>query len=85
VFFFPSFFLLYLVSNIIFFPAYTEMPANMEMANLFNSKQEQENFIEINRRLLYGTIMAHDILYLPTKLVCRFIDDEGYMDTSLWT
>jgi hypothetical protein len=59
------------------------MSMNMQLANLYNSGEEQENFREINRRLLYGAIMA-DILYLPMKLVCRFNDDEGYMDISLW-
>ena len=60
------------------------MSMNMQLANLYNSNEEQENFSMINARLLYGSIMAYDILYLPKRLICRFIDDEGYMDISIW-
>jgi len=61
------------------------MDTNMQMANLYSSNEEQENFRIINKRILYNVITAFDIIYLPKRLICRFIDDEGYMDMSIWS
>ena len=58
---------------------------DMNIANIYYSNEEQENFRIVNERILFNVIRAFDIIYLPKRLICHFIDNEGYMDMSIWT